>query len=197
MQDRTLFHQAHDNIVKITTKIGMNGFLTKRDFVWNAASHLWNKSKDGNALCFTDIFGELMGDILLGQDKTSKFSDQQALVLTGTVPFPVMTAISVKATVPDHEFNEWYEFSPFEVGTEKYGLYMKTEEFGGIFYMGNLVKKHLEMPLCSLLGIMGSAYAQHIKTLAYGYGNVETMKKIHEEIEQMSSAYFARWKALL
>ena len=191
MQDQTLFHQVHDNIIKITTKIGMNGFLTKGDFVWNAVSHLWNKRKDGNAVCFTDIFGQLIGGIL--EDNTSKFSDQQDLVLTGTVPFPVMTAISVKATVPDHEFNEWYEFSPFEVGTEKYGLYMKTEEFGGMFYMGNLVKKHLEMPLCSLLGIMGSAFALHIKTLTfYNARSVEIIKKMQEENEQMSSSYFAR-----
>ena len=192
MQDQTLFHQAHDNIIRITTQDGLTGDITKGDFVWNAVSHVWNKRKDSNTVSFTDIFGQLIGNEMLRQDKTSKFSDQQDLVLTGTVPFPVMTAISVKATVPDHEFNEWYEFSPFEVGTEKYGLYMKTEEFGGIFYMGNLVKNHLEMPLCLLLGIMGSGYAQHIKTLTFYDHDTKMIKKMQEESEQMSSAYFER-----
>lgn len=53
-------------------------------------------------------------------------------------------------------FSEWVEFSPFEYGIAKYGVFGKTEEFGGKFYKGSLVKKYEEPPLHFLQGTLYS-----------------------------------------
>ena len=47
---------------------------------------------------------------------------------------------------------EWVEFTPFEYGMAKYGVFGKIEEFGGKFYKGSLVKKFEEPPLSYLQG---------------------------------------------
>ena len=49
---------------------------------------------------------------------------------------------------------EWVEFSPFEYGIAKYGVFGKTREFGGKFYKGRLVKKFEEPPLHYLQGML-------------------------------------------
>ncbi|CAB4044590.1 cytosolic phospholipase A2-like, partial [Paramuricea clavata] len=53
----------------------------------------------------------------------------------------------------------WVEFTPFEYGMAKYGVFGKIEEFGGKFYKGQLVKKFEEPPLSYLQGIWGSVFA--------------------------------------
>ena len=49
-------------------------------------------------------------------------------------------------------FLEWVEFSPFEFGLAKYGVFGKTADFGAKFYKGRLVKKFDEVPLSYLQG---------------------------------------------
>ena len=44
------------------------------------------------------------------------------------------------------------EFSPFEFGLAKYGVFGKTADFGAKFYKGRLVKKFDEVPLSYLQG---------------------------------------------
>ena len=49
-------------------------------------------------------------------------------------------------------FLEWVEFSPFEFGLAKYGVFGKAADFGAKFYKGRLVKKFDEVPLSYLQG---------------------------------------------
>ena len=49
---------------------------------------------------------------------------------------------------------EWVEFSPFEYGIAKYGVFGKTNEFGGKYFKGQLIKKFEESPLHYLQGIV-------------------------------------------
>ena len=44
------------------------------------------------------------------------------------------------------------EFTPFEYGMAKYGVFGNTDDFGGKFYKGSLVKKFEESPLSYLQG---------------------------------------------
>ena len=44
------------------------------------------------------------------------------------------------------------EFTPFEYGIAKYGVFGKTKDFGGKFYKGRLVKPFEEPPLSYLQG---------------------------------------------
>ena len=48
---------------------------------------------------------------------------------------------------------EWVEFSPFEFGMAKFGIFGKTSDFGGKYYKGQLVKKFEESPLHFLQGL--------------------------------------------
>ena len=47
---------------------------------------------------------------------------------------------------------EWFEFSPYEVGMQKYGAFIPTELFGSEFFMGRLMKRLPESRICFLEG---------------------------------------------
>ena len=47
---------------------------------------------------------------------------------------------------------EWVEFTPYEFGTAKYGVFGKIGDFGGKYYKGRLVKSYHESPLHYLQG---------------------------------------------
>lgn len=49
-------------------------------------------------------------------------------------------------------FQEWVEFSPFEIGIAKYGTFMKTQDFGNKFIVGKKIKHFEEFPLHFLQG---------------------------------------------
>lgn len=49
-------------------------------------------------------------------------------------------------------FLEWLEFTPYEVGFQKYGAYIRAEHFGSEFFMGHLMKKIPESRICFLEG---------------------------------------------
>lgn len=48
---------------------------------------------------------------------------------------------------------EWLEFTPYEVGSIKYGAYIRSEDFGNEFFMGRLMKKFPEIRICFMQGI--------------------------------------------
>ena len=48
--------------------------------------------------------------------------------------------------------SEWVEFTPYEIGMDKYGTFMKTELFGSKFFCGKLFEKFPESPLYYLQG---------------------------------------------
>ncbi|PKU35819.1 cytosolic phospholipase a2 epsilon-like [Limosa lapponica baueri] len=47
-------------------------------------------------------------------------------------------------------FQEWVEFTPYEVGFLKYGAFVRSEDFGSEFFMGHLMKKIPESRICFL-----------------------------------------------
>lgn len=49
--------------------------------------------------------------------------------------------------------SEWVEFTPYEIGMDKYGTFMKTELFGSKFFCGKLIEKFPESPLYYLQGM--------------------------------------------
>lgn len=49
-------------------------------------------------------------------------------------------------------FQEWVEFSPYEIGIAKYGTFMKSEDFGNKFIVGKKIKHFEELPLHFLQG---------------------------------------------
>uniref|UniRef100_S4RJ95 Phospholipase A2, group IVF, tandem duplicate 2 n=1 Tax=Petromyzon marinus TaxID=7757 RepID=S4RJ95_PETMA len=118
-----------------------------------------DKKEDNQFVSLTDLWGLVLQWIFGKQEKLVRLSDQQKVVSTGQVPYPIYSAINVKSTVSTDDFAEWVEFTPHEVGMPKYGGFVRTADFGSEFYMGNLVRRHAELPLHYLQGLWGSAFA--------------------------------------
>ena len=69
-----------------------------------------------------------------------------------------------------NKFQEWYEFTPYEVGIPKYGVFMNTKDFASKFYMGQKVKSFPEVRLHYMYGIWGSAFTILLKRLVQEKG---------------------------
>ncbi|CAG0886325.1 unnamed protein product [Cyprideis torosa] len=117
------------------------------------------KKSLGQPVSFADIFGMLLGDVLLPDRKDATLSDQQELLVDGDLPFPLYTCIHVKEDVSAILFQEWVEFSPFEIGIPKYGISLKPRDFGCKFFMGKIIRRFDEYKLCTLQGVWGSAFS--------------------------------------
>ncbi|XP_028398219.1 cytosolic phospholipase A2-like [Dendronephthya gigantea] len=122
------------------------------------------KAKRGQLVRLVDLFGLFIGDCLL-DNQESRLSHQSQKVKYGDVALPITTGIRVRLDLPAAEFSEWVEFTPYEYGMAKYGVFGKTSEFGGKFYKGSLVKKFKESRLSYLQGIWGSAFGIILNTL--------------------------------
>ena len=88
----------------------------------------------------------------------ARLSDQADIISNGQVPMPMYTCLHVKSNISAKVFQEWYEFTPYEVGIPKYGLYFNTSDFASKFYMGQKIKSFPEVRLHYLYGIWGSAF---------------------------------------
>ncbi|KAF4529977.1 hypothetical protein B566_EDAN015746 [Ephemera danica] len=108
----------------------------------------------------------MVGDTLLGNErKRTTLSHQRRCLVNGTAPLPLYTCLNVKKNVSARVFQDWIEFSPYEVGVPKYGAFMKPENFASKFYVGKLLKQFPECPLHFLQGVWGSAFCILFKRL--------------------------------
>ena len=95
----------------------------------------------------------------------ARLSDQADKIKDGSVPFPMYTCLHVKSNVSAKVFQEWYEFTPYEVSIPKYGVNFKTSDFASKFFMGEKIKSFPEVRLHFLYGIWGSAFTIQFKRL--------------------------------
>lgn len=125
-----------------------------------------------------DIFGHLLTNHLLedfGQSKYDLYLYQQyPLIETGSVPFPIYTAVEGATDAirfPENVllFNleaankPWVEYSPVEVGTTSYsGAYVPTWAFGRSFYQGVSTNNAPGVTVGKMMATCGSAYASSI-----------------------------------
>ena len=142
------------------------------------------KSMRGQPVSFTDFYGYLVGQQLLKGRMKARLSDQADKIQNGQVPMPMYTCLHVKSNVSAKIFQvlnfitlakmdnikcsvlqEWYEFTPYEVGIPKYGVFFRTSDFASKFYMGQKVKSFPEVRLHFLYGIWGSAFTILFKRL--------------------------------
>ncbi|CAL4060154.1 unnamed protein product, partial [Meganyctiphanes norvegica] len=150
----------------LCVSVGKNwewNILKMPQYLADMLSNYW-KGQSLRPVSFVDIFGHLIGDVLLGKEKKHlmKLSDLQARISDGKAPFPLFSALHATDRSSD-KFSEWIEFSPYEIGIGKYGTFMKTEHFGSKFFAGKLLKKFDEMPLYCLQGMWGSAFTINLK----------------------------------
>uniref|UniRef100_A0A480NGH1 Phospholipase A2 n=1 Tax=Sus scrofa TaxID=9823 RepID=A0A480NGH1_PIG len=113
---------------------------------------LRQRSQEGYKVTFTDFWGLLI-EACLGDEKNEcKLSEQRAALCQGQNPLPIYLTISVKDDVSNQDFREWCEFSPYEVGLQKYGAFIPAELFGSEFFMGRLMRRIPESQMCYMLG---------------------------------------------
>ncbi|GAB1286759.1 Cytosolic phospholipase A2 epsilon [Apodemus speciosus] len=123
---------------------------------------LQQHSQEGYKTTFTDFWGKLVEYSLGDKKNECKLSDQRAALCQGQNPLPIYLTINVKDDVSNQDFREWFEFSPYEVGMQKYGAFIPSELFGSEFFMGRLMKRIPEPEMCYMLGLWSSIFSLNL-----------------------------------
>lgn len=124
------------------------------------------KEKQGHLVSYIDMAGLILEHLVFGQKNSSTLSDQQKTVKDGQNPLPIYTAVNVKEAINGHEAEkEWVEFTPFEVGLQKYGAFVRAEDFGSEYFLGHLMKKLPEIRLPFLMGVWSSVFSLNLTSL--------------------------------
>ncbi|KAL8169450.1 UNVERIFIED_CONTAM: hypothetical protein K2H54_049343 [Gekko kuhli] len=117
----------------------------------------------GYLISFAALWGLVQAAFLNAKPNYSKLTEQRRALNDGQNPLPIYTAINVKdKNISTFEFREWIEFNPYEVGFQKYGAYIRAEDFDSEFYMGKLVKRFPESPVCYLEGIWTNIFSRNL-----------------------------------
>lgn len=141
------------------------------------------KRRERQPVSFTDIFGRMVGETLIPERMDSTLTAQREKIKDGACPMPLYTCVHVKKDVPARSFQEWVEFSPYEIGMPKYGTFMDSSLFGSKFFMGKLVKQYKEQPLHFLQGIWGSAFCILFKRLFEDNSRIDPTEMLREQLQ--------------
>ncbi|KAM6335847.1 cytosolic phospholipase A2 epsilon-like [Podargus strigoides] len=145
---------------KHATKCKMGCFSMDRMKYYN--KQLCHRKEEGYSTTFIDLWG-LMIEYLLNDGKDPhKLSDQQEALCDGQNPLPIYVSVCVRDNYSTNDFKEWVEFTPYEVGLLKYGVFVRTEHFGSEFFMGRLLKKLPESRICYLQGMWSSIFSVNL-----------------------------------
>lgn len=153
-----------------------------------ATNFLVKKINDQD-LTLVDIFGGLLANRLLSgsgaERQRTYLSDQAKIIEYGSLPFPIYTAVRGDSATQQ----EWFEFTPYEVGSAWLGAYVPTWAFGRKFKDNKSVDFAPEQALGYLLGTFGSAFAgtinQFIEQLKIKKTNLSApMQKMFDVIVQ-------------
>lgn len=126
------------------------------------------KTVFGQPWTFVDSWGLYISKNML-IDPEMTLSQQEGLVTDGTKPLPIYTAVTTDARLRD-----WFEFTPFEIGSINRNVYIPSWSFGRYFISGVSQDFAPEQSLGYLLGIFGSAMGARFKDVAAsaGLGNL-------------------------
>nr|XP_056707872.1 cytosolic phospholipase A2 epsilon-like [Euleptes europaea] len=125
------------------------------------------RQQQGHDTTFSDLWGLLIETMLHDKPDPCKLSDQRKAVNWGQNPLPIYLALNSKESYSTLDFKEWVEFTPYEVGFQKYGAYVRAEDFGSEFFMGHLIRKIPESRICYLQGTWSNIFAQNILDALY------------------------------
>ncbi|XP_026880389.2 cytosolic phospholipase A2 zeta isoform X1 [Electrophorus electricus] len=127
-------------------------------------SELEQRESEGHDVSLIDLWGLAIEQLIYGKKYTGTLTDQQRAVSEGQNPLPIYTAVNIKNT-DDIMVAEWCEFTPFEVGFPKYGIFVPAENFGSEYFLGHLIKKLPETRISFLLGIWSSVFSANLTEL--------------------------------
>ncbi|XP_028579530.2 cytosolic phospholipase A2 epsilon-like [Podarcis muralis] len=159
---------SHKNLeeplVEVQKQLKKNKFLASfsPERLAYYSKELWQRYQEGHHISFTDLWGLIIEAMLHDTVDQNKLTDQQRALTNGQNPLPVYLCLNVKEKLSNRGFREWLEFTPYEVGFQKYGAYIRAEHFGSEFFMGHLMKKIPESRICFLEGIWSSVFSINI-----------------------------------
>lgn len=111
-----------------------------------------------------DIYGALLANRLFthyGTDAQRVYLSQQAeRIKNGDVPYPIYTAIDAREAIAKEP--HWFEYTPHEIGSPYFGVYVPTWAYGRSFNNGKSIDFAPEQTLGFLMGTWGSAYGTHV-----------------------------------
>ncbi|NXX84965.1 PA24E phospholipase, partial [Urocolius indicus] len=145
---------------KHMTKCKIQSFSLK--YMKYYKKQLSQRKREGHKTSFIDLWGLVLESLLHDGKDNHRLSDQQRAVDGGQNPLPIYTAVNVKNNYSTLDFKEWVEFTPYEVGLQKYGAFVRAEDFGSEFFMGRLMKKLPESRICFLEGIWSSLFSFNV-----------------------------------
>lgn len=110
-----------------------------------------------------DVYGGLLANRLLsyyGSDcQRVHMSDQAARIKNGDYPYPIYSAIDAREAVARDP--HWFEFTPHEIGSPYFGVYVPTWGYGRQFNNGQSTDFSPEQSLGFMMGTFGSAFGVH------------------------------------
>lgn len=111
-----------------------------------------------------DMFGALLANRLLthyGTDAQRVYLSQQSeRIKNADIPYPIYTAIDAREAVAREP--HWFEYTPHEIGSPYFGVYVPSWAYGRLFNNGQSVDFAPEQSLGFLMGTWGSAYGVHV-----------------------------------
>lgn len=115
-------------------------------------------------ITFVDIYGGLLANRLLnyfGTDAQRVYLSQQTeRIKNADIPYPIYTAIDAREAVSREP--HWFEYTPHEVGSPYFGIYVPTWAYGRLFENGKSINFAPEQSLGSMMGTWGSAFGVHV-----------------------------------
>ncbi|XP_003214613.1 cytosolic phospholipase A2 epsilon [Anolis carolinensis] len=120
---------------------------------------LKERTKEGFDTSFIDLWGLVVESMLNDGRDNHKLSNERRAVTDGQNPLPIYLAVSLKKDYSAQDYREWVEFTPYEVGSFKYGAYIRVEDFGSDFFMGRVMKRLPEMRICFMQGMWSSIFS--------------------------------------
>ncbi|XP_062973769.1 cytosolic phospholipase A2 epsilon-like [Elgaria multicarinata webbii] len=157
-------NDLEEPIINAQKHLKKNKFLTSfaPERLKYYAKELWQRYQEGHSISFTDLWGLIIEAMLRDGENHHKLSDHQQALTHGQNPLPIYLCLNVKQKLSNRGFREWLEFTPYEVGFQKYGAYIRAEHFGSEFYMGHLMKKIPESRISFLEGIWSSVFSVNL-----------------------------------
>ncbi|XP_006883046.1 PREDICTED: cytosolic phospholipase A2 beta [Elephantulus edwardii] len=143
------------------------GVLAPSQLQWYR-KELAERARLGHPTCFTNLWALINEALIHDGPCNHKLSDQREALRHGQNPMPIYCALNTKSqSLSTFEFEEWCEFTPYEVGLPKYGAFIPSELFGSEFFMGRLMKQLPESRICFLEGIWTNLYAANLQDSLY------------------------------
>lgn len=130
------------------------------------SDHLLTKYLYDQPYALVDIYGSLLANELFKRQGNLKqrqtLSGQADAIKDGQLPMPIYTAIAAEGIKSEQN---WYEFSPYEVGAHWMGAYVPSWAFGRKFKNGVSTNFAPEQNFGVLMGTFGLAIGLTIERL--------------------------------